>query len=356
MSKNVTPTTDAIILDPQLRLTVAENAKAVDKNERAARYILPLLGEAGLISTDVRQTVEVIRELSSEDLSVGFTTWATRMTYGFLKQAGTDYAEGLAAKLAAGTNPGVTGMAGSFKELAGAGEIDLRAEPAANGDGYVINGKLGWASNLYEDAVMVTGAKTAAGHKFIFAFEAGHDGVQFGAPFGLLGLNATQSAWVSFDNVRIPQSQVLAEDFQSFMVAVRPVFVLSQIAECLGVAEAAAAQAEPHLTGVKATFAEDLAAAQAFNADVLSRWNTLVDEVAAGAEPNIVELLELRLDASQAAVTSANIEVRVAGGAGYARSSSASRRYREASFIPVQSPSEAQLRFQLQQAKAQATA
>lgn len=350
MSKQVNPTTDAIILDPQLRLTVAENAKAVDKNEKDARYILPLLGEAGLIGTDVRMTLEVIRELSAEDLSVGFTTWATRMTYGFLKQAGTDYAEVLADKIAVGTHPGVTGMAGSFKELAGAGEIDLHAEKTD--DGYVINGKLGWASNLYDDAIVVTGAKTDDGHKIIFAFEAGHEGVTFGTPFGLLGLNATQSAWASFDDVKIPQAQVLTEDFVPFMTAVRPVFVLSQIAECLGVAEAAAAQAEPKLTGVKETFAEDLADAQAFTADVLRRWNALIEQVIAGEELNLVELLELRLDASEAAVSAANIEVRVAGGAGYASSSNASRRYREASFIPVQSPSEAQLRFQLQQAKA----
>ena len=124
--------------------------------------------------------------------------------------------------------------------------------------------------------------------------------------------------------------------------------------EAFGVAEAAAAQAEPKLTGVKETFAEDLADAQAFTADVLRRWNALIEQVIAGEELNLVELLELRLDASEAAVSAANIEVRVAGGAGYASSSNASRRYREASFIPVQSPSEAQLRFQLQQAKAAA--
>lgn len=352
MNKPVTPTTDAIILDPNLRLTVAENAKAVDKNEKDARYILPLLAEAGLIGTDLKSSVEVIRELSTEDLSVGFTTWATRSTYEFLRTADTEYSRAAAEKIAAGTHPGVTGMAGSFKELAGAGEIDLTAERAEDGDGYIINGKLGWASNLYDDAIVVTGGKTADGHKIIFSFEAGHEGVEFGSPFGLLGLNATQSAWVNFDNVRIPQSQVLAEDFEAFMTAVRPFFVLAQIAECLGVAEAAAAQAEPKLVGVKETFTEDLEASKKLNADVLARWYSLIDQAASGEPLNIVELLELRLDAAQAAVDAANIEVRVAGGAGYARSSSVSRRYREASFIPVQSPSEAQLRFQLKQAKA----
>ena len=41
------------------------------------------------------------------------------------------------------------------------------------------------------------------------------------------------------------------------------------------------------------------------------------------------------------------LTVRTAGGKGYASGTAASRRYREAAFIPVQSPSEAQLRWEL---------
>ena len=118
-------------------------------------------------------------------------------------------------------------------------------------------------------------------------------------------------------------------------------------------AEAANAAAEPKLTGIKETFRADHAKSVELTTDVAQRWEALVEKAASGDQlTDVIELLELRLDASDAAVTAANIEVRVAGGAGYASSSSTSRRYREASFIPVQSPSEAQLRFQLEQARA----
>lgn len=50
-------------------------------------------------------------------------------------------------------------------------------------------------------------------------------------------------------------------------------------------------------------------------------------------------------------MAAANIEVRVASGAGYARNSPASRRFREAAFIPAQSPSEGQLRWELERAR-----
>lgn len=66
-----------------------------------------------------------------------------------------------------------------------------------------------------------------------------------------------------------------------------------------------------------------------------------------------VKLLELRLAAAEVASAAAALEVRVAGGAGYAQSSPASRRFREAAFIPVQSPSETQLKWELARAKAQ---
>lgn len=45
--------------------------------------------------------------------------------------------------------------------------------------------------------------------------------VSFGAPFGLLGLNATASAWVGFENVLIPDEQVLCADFLNFIRDVR---------------------------------------------------------------------------------------------------------------------------------------
>lgn len=336
-------------LPQDLRETVANNAKDVDKGALDARYVLPLLAEHGLISTGVRDSAHTIRALSSEDLSAGFTLWATRCTLMYLETAGTEYAQSLAESLRSGGRPGVSGMAGSFKEFSGAGELDLRAEKV--GGGYRIAGKLNWASNLYPDAVVVTGAKTDEGNQLLFAFEAGHEGISFGSPFGLLGLNATASAWVEFDNAFIPSEQVLTEDFAEFMPQIRPPFILFQISECLGVAEAAAQAASKRLTGLNATFIDDHEALITNIDDAIARHEDLLDRVELGQALTPTELLQLRLDAAQAAVEAANIEVRVAGGAGYAKSSPTSRRYREASFIPVQSPSEAQLRWEL--AKAQ---
>lgn len=66
-----------------------------------------------------------------------------------------------------------------------------------------------------------------------------------------------------------------------------------------------------------------------------------------------MKMLELRLAVAEITTAATVQEVRVSGGAGYAQSSPASRRFREAAFIPVQSPSETQLKWELGRAKAQ---
>ncbi|MEJ4097367.1 acyl-CoA dehydrogenase family protein [Corynebacterium bovis] len=359
-SVDLTPLT----LPSELASTVAENAKAVDTGDTDARYALPLLGEAGLLDAGAPEDrdgrlidmVRTVRELSRYDLSVGFTVWATRMTLEYLRASESPRAAELAPALAAGERPGVTGMASAFKDFAGCGEVDLTAERVDGG--YRVSGKLNWASNLYDDAVVVSAATTgtpgdgdATATKILFVVEAGAEGMTFGRPFGLLGLNATASAWVSLDGVFVADDAVLTTDLHPFLARVRPTFALLQISECIGVAEAAVAAAAPRLTGLNATFREDWDRVRGTVADLVERQEEIVGRVAAGTV-DAVALLELRLDAAEAAVAAAGVEVRVAGGAGYARTSPASRRFREAAFIPVQSPSESQLRWELARARA----
>lgn len=330
---------------PQLLQQISESAAAVDQGDIDARYILPLLG-SGQLNQDLLATARLIREISRSDLSVGFTVWAHRMVLEYLRASKNPNVRGVVTQLERGERPGITGMASAFKEFAGCGNIDLHAVAVAGG--YRISGKLNWASNLYNDAVLVTVARTDSGERIVVCIESSDEGVTFGKPFGLLGLNATASAWVNLHNVFVPEAHVLSRDFETFIRGVRPTFVLLQIAECLGVAEAAVAAASRRLNGVNETFAHELHQLYEHIGELVRRQEDLIAQVPHAAP---VDLLELRLAAASAAVTAAGIEVRVAGGAGYARNSPASRRFREAAFIPVQSPSESQLRWELARAR-----
>ena len=351
MTAIIEQATAPLVVDPSILETVSEKAKAVDAGTEDARYILPILAEAGLLDTDLLTAARTVREISRRDLSVGFTIWAHLMTQTYLANANKPAASAVEQSLRSGARPGITGMAAAFKEFAGCGEIELAATPVEGG--YQVTGKLNWASNLYDDAVLVTAVRTDAGDRLLIFVEGGAEGLTFGKPFGLLGLNATASAWVSLENVFVPESQVLTHDFDAFILQVRPTFVVLQIAECIGVAEAAIAAASERLFGVNATFADEVQDIAARVSDIIARQESIITRVG-NSDISPVELLELRLDAAEVAVAAANVEVRVAGGAGYAKSSPASRRFREAAFIPVQSPSEAQLRWELERARAHA--
>ena len=134
---------------------ISENAKAVDKNQIPARYGLELLGAQKLFVRDsLRDTARQLRQIAGEDLSVAFGIWAHTMVITYLRTAGTEYAHRILPALETGERPGVTGMAPAFKEAAGAGTIDLTATPVDGG--IRLNGRLAWASNLADDAVIVT--------------------------------------------------------------------------------------------------------------------------------------------------------------------------------------------------------
>lgn len=331
---------------------IAENAKAVDKNEIPARYGLDLLGEQKLFIRDsLRDTARQLRQIAAEDLSVAFSIWAHTMVITYLRTADTAYAHELLPVLEAGQRPGVTGMAPAFKEAAGAGTIDLAATPVEGG--FRLSGRLAWASNLADDALIVTAARTPEGERLLLAFDGDAEGVTLGSPFALLGLNATASAWISLEDVFVPEAQILSRGFEEFIGAVRPTFMILQTSECLGVADAAISAAATRLAGINEVLTEDVSKVRDRISELIAEQETISSALDKGEVVERVKLLELRLAAAEAAVDATALEVRVAGGAGYAQSSPASRRFREAAFIPVQSPSETQLKWELGRARAQ---
>lgn len=350
-------TTTTATAESQLEVELLEDirghAAALDRGEGHSRRCFGALGEAGLLgigapgNADGRLPVmaEVIRSVSGACMSTGFSLWAHRMTVEYLLTAATEFSSAAAEPLFAGTVLGVTGMAAAFKEAAGCGSVELTATSVAGG--YRVSGPIRWASNLYPDSTMVTAVHTDAGEKLIVALPLDTPGVNVGEHFDLLALGSTASSYLNLDDAHVPDGQVLSRDFEGFLQSVRPTFLVLQSAMCLGLTRTALDQARQGLGGVNAVFsdgvdrvADHLVAAEATLAN-------LAAAVGGTEPPTKKELLSLRLAAAELSSASADLEVRTAGGKGYASRTPASRRYREAAFIPVQSPSEGQLRWEL---------
>ncbi|OBI68272.1 acyl-CoA dehydrogenase family protein [Mycobacterium sp. E796] len=343
-------------LDLELLEDIRAHAGALDAGEHHSRRSFAALGAAGLLgigapgNADGRlpEMAEVVRRISGECMSTGFSVWAHRMTVEYLLTAATPFSIAAARPLLAGTALGVTAMASAFKEAAGCGSLELTAAPVDGG--YELSGPIRWASNLYPDSTMVTAARTDAGEKLIVALPLDTPGVVVGEHFDLLALGSTASSYLNLQSAYVPAEQVLSRDFDGFLRTVRPTFLVLQSAMCLGLTRTTVEESRPGLTGVNAVFAADveriaekLASAEA----TLARLAAAVGGSETSRTPTKKELLSLRLAAAELAGASADLEIRTAGGKGYASRTSASRRYREAAFIPVQSPSEAQLRWEL---------
>jgi alkylation response protein AidB-like acyl-CoA dehydrogenase len=340
-------------LAPDIISQIASTAMSLDQGERDTRANVELLARSGTLGLGAPRNHDqalptmaaVIAELAGHCLSTAFSVWAHRMTIEYLTEAATPWSSGVSANLISGDALGVTGMASAFKDAAGCGTLDLAARPA--GEGYRLTGTLRWASNLYSDSVMVTAAQTGTGEKLVVALPLAANGVTIGNHFDLLALGSTASSFLKLDDVYVGEDQILSCDIDSFLTEVRPTFLVLQSAMCVGLARRCLDEVEPSLAGVNSAFAAEFDSLSADLADIETQVTRFATAVGGPTTPAKRDLLTLRLAAADMVSAAAALEIRTAGGKGYARRTDASRRFREAAFIPVQSPSEAQLRWEL---------
>lgn len=148
----------------------------------------------------------------------------------------------------------------------------------------------------------------------------------------------------------VSNDEVLSRNFETFLRGIRPTFLTLQTAMCVGLASKSLEEAREGLVGVNSVFAAEVDTTGGRHALIETTTRCLAASVGTEEAPRPKELLSMRLAAAEVATAAAGLEIRTAGGKGYASATPASRRFREATFIPVQSPSEGQLRWELSQA------
>jgi alkylation response protein AidB-like acyl-CoA dehydrogenase len=314
----------------------------LDTGRADVRTALLRLGDAGAFGTAdddpteaLLASVRMVRRLASMSLATAFAAWSQRMVLEYLRvhpQPG----EALAAALRTGTPTGASALAPAVADLAGTGTLPVTA--VRDGDGWRLSGTVAWASNLFDDAVVVTPARTADEGRVVVLFRRTDAGVTPTAPYDLLGLGGTGTGGLDLDGVVVGPEQVLSDDLASFMAVCRPAMLLLQTALALGVADAALAAAGRHLPAVLRPDADALAERRD---DVARRLEDLAGD-RVGVHPG--DLARLRLAALDVVAEAVRLDSAVAGGAGYLAGSDTARRVREVAFLPVQAPSYAQLR------------
>jgi alkylation response protein AidB-like acyl-CoA dehydrogenase len=348
-------------MSPQVSTAPADLGAAVDRiSGRAAalddasvdiRDDLAALGDAGLLRLGLDcgglpDMAAVIEEISTASLAAGFCVWAHRMALHYLYLAPPSLRDENFEAVARGERIGVTAMAAGLKHIAGLGKLPVIAEP--DGAGLRVSGPIRWASNVFDDALIVLPARAERGESYVVAADADADGVTINPAPRLMALNATGSTSLDLHEVVVPNNRIVSTDLRGFVAQIRPTFLLLQTAFCVGVGTAAlrgAGQLHDG-AGAGAQFGAGLTAltqAARHHRENLYRWAA---DPAAAALP---DLIRLRLQTATLAVDATRLEVTLTGGAGYALGNAANRRFRESTFLPIQSPSEGQLRWELTQ-------
>jgi alkylation response protein AidB-like acyl-CoA dehydrogenase len=327
-----------------VRGLAAGRARAVDAAEVSPFETLRELGCRGLLDLGLNGSLvaqaAVVFDLAVECTATAFSLWAHRASIEYLHVTGTEIPEAMRT----GAVPGCSAMAPAFKHAAGIGQIPVTLN--RHGNQFVLNGTVPWASNLYPEAVVVLPAVREDGSRVVVRTPVAAAGVTVRPLEGLMALNATASGIITFEDVRLDSAQeVLSEDLPSFLSAVRGPFLLLQSAFCLGLSAAALTSAQQCLQGVAEVFRDDLDGAEAEYRHLRADLARMA-EAPRGQSPG--DLLRLRLDAALLTGRATRIEAKVVGGRGYAMSSPTARRTREAAFLPVQSPTEGHLRWELQ--------
>ncbi|MBW3581634.1 MAG: acyl-CoA dehydrogenase family protein [Euryarchaeota archaeon] len=213
------------------RTTLEPRAHEMDENKRFPEEEFQDLAKLGLTGMLIPQAYggadisKVAMALVMEELA-----WAdasTSITLGVHASVGTtpivdfgteEQKKEWLPQLASGERMGAFCLS---EPHAGSDVSAIKTKAEKSGDGWVLNGTKQWITNGGHAGLFVVAAKTdpsAEGHKGISLFLVPRelDGVQPGPPEDKMGLRASSTTPVVFDDVRLPPEALLGETGKGF--------------------------------------------------------------------------------------------------------------------------------------------
>jgi len=225
----------------------------------------------------------------------------------------------------------------------------MRTTAELEGDEYVLNGTKAWITNAYEADAFIVFATTdrSAGHRAVSAFlvATGTPGLSLGKKEDKLGIRASSTAQLFFENCRIPAANLLGEIGEGFKVAMGTLDGgrIGIAAQALGIAEAAFRAARDYSLERK-TFGKPIAEHQAI-AFKLADMATRI-EVARLLTHQAAQLKDAKADygkasamaklaAAETAMWVTTQAIQVFGGNGYVTEYPVERHFRDAKITEI---------------------
>ena len=338
---------------------VAPVIHGFDEAHEFPHEILKSLGRTGLLGAlvpeeyggaalDYVSYALAVEELNRVDASVGITMWAhnSLCTNHIALFGSKEQKAAYLPRLARGEALGAWGLTESGS---GSDAAAMQSRAVPDGSRFVLNGGKAFITNagVAELAVVMAVTDPARGNKGISAFvlERGMPGFSAGRPYRKLGLHASNTAELVFDNVAVPGANLLGELNMGFVNTMQVLEGgrIAMAAMAVGIAQAALDQALVYMKQRRA-FGKTLA-----------EFNGLQGMIAdIGTEVEAARLLTLRaaalkdagrpaktaasmakVFASEVAMKAATKALQIHGGAGYITEFPIERIFRDAKLTEI---------------------
>lgn len=339
---------------------LAQHADDLDQSEALADEVMPALAAHGCFRAgvpaalggdggDARDAILGIADVARHSVTAAFVYWGQRSFIEYLLQSpNAALRDRLLPDLMDGSLAGATGLSNAMKFLSGMEPLQIAATPA--GDGWTLDGKLAWVTNLRPQRFVVAAAVAPdnGAPPAVVAFASEADGVQRSGNLQLIALRGSHTAAIRLERVTADAGDIITSQAPEWLPRVRPAFLGMQCGMSIGLAQASLEQAARVAANARGgQLLERVAAAQQTLAELTQQ---LLDGVADGrfvaAAP---ALFRLRIALAELVQLALTLELQAKGGHAYLEQEQDgfARRWRESAFIPVITPSITQLQAAL---------
>jgi alkylation response protein AidB-like acyl-CoA dehydrogenase len=290
----------------------------------------------------------IVEELNRGDASVGITMWAHNSlgTNHIALFGSPEQKRRWLPRLAAGE---VLGAWGLTEPGSGSDAAALRTRAEARDGGWTLNGSKAFITNASVGGVAVVMARTDADKKArgisAFVVEKGTPGFVAGRPYRKLGLHASDTAELVFEDARVPADALLGQRGEGFVQAMQVLEGgrIAMAAMAVGIGQAAVDQAVKYMKQ-RSAFGKTLAefnGLQGMLADIatdveVGRLLTLrAAWLKDAGQPAMHAAAKAKVFASEAAMKAATKAVQIHGGAGYITEFPVERIFRDAKLTEI---------------------
>jgi alkylation response protein AidB-like acyl-CoA dehydrogenase len=331
---------------------VGPHVARMDKEQQMEPSLLPMFFEMGLMGIEVPESmggaggnfflsILVIEEAAIVDPSVSvLIDVQNTLVINAIRRWGSEEQQGRLLPMLAKDTVGSYALSESSS---GSDAFALRCRAERDGDDWILNGNKLWITNANEAGLFLVFANTdpSLGYKGITAFvvERGMEGFIVGKKEDKLGIRASSTCELIFENVRVPAANVLGPVGKGYKVAIETLNEgrIGIGAQMVGLAQGAL-NASISYSKQREQFGKPIATFQAIQHQIaqaatdIEAARLMVYNAARlkdSGKPFIHQAAMAKLFASQVAERVASVAVDIHGGNGFTREYPVEKFYRD---------------------------